>query len=770
MTDAPSPDFSISPSVFWHPHRVTSSPSIEHVPFAFWLIPAVKPRALVELGARDGASYCAFCQIIRACGIETKAFAVDTWKGDERDGFYEEHVFEELTKYHDEKYSHFSKLLRSTFDEAAAHFEDESIDLLHINGLHTYKCLTHNFQTWLPKLSSRAVVLSHDNKDGEGSFDMSEAWGELTREYPSFEFHHGNGLSVLGVGKELPESITRLMEAGNDERSAAAIRQAYSTLGQGISAKHSLERKILDCDRLSREVADSNAAMGQLERALESAIEGFSDSIFQGIARLRAWDGSASWRVGGVLSKLSRLGKERTSWVWRPRVLADQIAEMLRHVQEARKLNEMDENTAIRELIRINDSVKEKLHSLERSAPLEILGPLRAAASLRSRLVRPVAGKSHSLRRRGESCDSTLGRSRVESSGPGGDSAKRQGFGAKFAIYYSRSGHYFFREISILLHSGLKGMGFSSELRTESDGRSQRADIHVVVGPHEFFFLDVGASMFDGGQRDNLVMVNTEQPENHWFRLAASTFPRARHIFDPNRAGADFIKKMGFSASHLPPAFLADFSLYNTFGPLPKTQDTESLGDEVCQWLDKDLALSERPIDVSFVGQANRRRSSFFARAAARIERFECHLRLVPQAGPWISDSRDRDSRTRITTGLSRRSKIVLNIHREESPYFEWHRVVNMGLWQRALVISETVNDSQPFVPGVDFVHASLDDIPAAIEYYLRDPVGIAEAENIRNAGFLKLKTQCSLQSLLEGAWRPLIDALSVSGRLQSSL
>jgi hypothetical protein len=759
----------ISPSVFWRPDQVTSSPWVEHIPFAFWLVPALKPGVLVELGAPASVSYCAFCQAIQACGIDAKASAVEISARQANADSRKDDDLNKIIRHHDAKYSHFSRMICALPDEAARSFEDGSIDLLHIDKPPDANCLTYDLQTWLPKLSSRAVVLLHNINAPEGGSGVSELWSKWVRAYPGFEFHHGNGLGVLGVGRELPESIVRLMAVGNDTALQAEIRQAFSALGQGISARYFLERRTSDCERFSKAIARLEAAMARLEQALESAIEGFSRSILQDIARLRSWDASASWKFGSVISKLSRLGKERTSWVWRPRLLADQMSEMIQHAQQARSLNEHDEQTSIQEFIRIHDSVKEQLRSLERAAPLEFLGPLRAMAKLRSHLVRPATARGRPSRQLEESGDSKSGPPRWAISESEGGPGRPESPKASFAIYYSRSGHYFFREISILLHAGLKGMGFHSELRTEADGRSEQADIHIVVGPHEFFFLDIGSSMFAGRQAENLVLINTEQPGNHWFRLAASVFPQARHIFDPNHGGAEFIRQLGFSASHLPPAFVENLSLFNAVGPLPKVQDTESLSDEVCQWLDADLPLRERPIDVSFVGQANPRRSSFFAKAAARFEKFECHLRLISEAGPWTSDPRDRDLRTRITTGLSRRSKIVLNVHREESPYFEWHRVILMGVWQKALVISETVNDSQPLIPGVDFIQAPLDDIPEAIEYYLRDPAGIQEAEKIRAAGFMKLKTQCSLQSLLESAWRPLIDALIVSGKSKNS-
>lgn len=63
-----------------------------HVPFAHWIIGAAKPRLLVELGTHNGVSYSAFCEAVVRCGLDTRCYAVDTWKGDHHSGHYGEEV------------------------------------------------------------------------------------------------------------------------------------------------------------------------------------------------------------------------------------------------------------------------------------------------------------------------------------------------------------------------------------------------------------------------------------------------------------------------------------------------------------------------------------------------------------------------------------------------------------------------------------------------------------------------------------------------------
>jgi len=187
----------------FHPLRMESSdPWLGHIPFAAWLIQTIKPSVFVELGTYSGNSYLAFCQAVQEGNLNTRCYAVDTWKGDIHGGFYDDHIYDELNKYHDANYAIFSRLMRTTFDEAVAYFADGSIELLHIDGLHTYEAVRHDFTTWLPKLAPHAVVIFHDTNVRENGFGIWRFWQELCQQYPlNFEFFHSHGLGVVQLAR-----------------------------------------------------------------------------------------------------------------------------------------------------------------------------------------------------------------------------------------------------------------------------------------------------------------------------------------------------------------------------------------------------------------------------------------------------------------------------------------------------------------------------------------------------------------------------------------
>lgn len=221
------------PNILSAPNRVTSSTWHEHIPFAMFLVAILRPTTFVELGTYKGDSYCAFCQAVSELELMTKCYAVDVWSGDEHGGYYGEEILAELRGYHDHMYGGFSRLIQSTFAEALRHFEDSSIDLLHIDGFHTYEAVKSDFESWLPKMSRRGVVLFHDTNVRERDFGVFQFWSEISAQYPHFEFTHGHGLGVLGVGKDQCEAMRALLNC--NDKTAAAIRQLFFRLGHEVA-------------------------------------------------------------------------------------------------------------------------------------------------------------------------------------------------------------------------------------------------------------------------------------------------------------------------------------------------------------------------------------------------------------------------------------------------------------------------------------------------------------------------------------------------------
>src|SRR3974377_830860 len=99
----------IGDEFFQEPRRLERpGPWTGHLPAAFWLIKPVRPQILVELGTHSGNSYSAFCQTIGLMGLPTRAFAVDTWQGDEHAGFYDESVFQDFNALNQGNFPYFS--------------------------------------------------------------------------------------------------------------------------------------------------------------------------------------------------------------------------------------------------------------------------------------------------------------------------------------------------------------------------------------------------------------------------------------------------------------------------------------------------------------------------------------------------------------------------------------------------------------------------------------------------------------------------------------
>lgn len=225
-----------------------------HVPFGSWLIDAFRPSIFVELGSHYGMSYAALCQTVAASQLPTRCYAVDTWQGDEHAGFYGDEIYNDLSAFNAQNFSGFSSLLRMTFDEARNYFPDETVDLLHIDGLHTYEAVKHDFETWLPKLSNKSIVLFHDTNVRERGFGVWQYWAEISKIYPSVEFDHSAGLGVLFVGKEVAPASKFLLDAAAEGPRFRLFKEVFASLGDSVVKRYEVEVLRAEEARLTGEV------------------------------------------------------------------------------------------------------------------------------------------------------------------------------------------------------------------------------------------------------------------------------------------------------------------------------------------------------------------------------------------------------------------------------------------------------------------------------------------------------------------------------------
>ena len=180
-----------------------------HKFFAYDFVRNFKPKRIVELGTHKGTSFFSFCQAVKDEGLDSELNAIDTWKGDEHAGLYGEEIFDGVMDIKNSYYGSLNiKLIRKLFDDAVGAFEEGSIDLLHIDGLHTYEAVKHDFETWLPKVCTDGVIFFHDICEKTDDFGVYKLWAELKERYATIEFDHSHGLGILFVnsGKigELP--------------------------------------------------------------------------------------------------------------------------------------------------------------------------------------------------------------------------------------------------------------------------------------------------------------------------------------------------------------------------------------------------------------------------------------------------------------------------------------------------------------------------------------------------------------------------------------
>lgn len=297
-------------------------------------------------------------------------------------------------------------------------------------------------------------------------------------------------------------------------------------------------------------------------------------------------------------------------------------------------------------------------------------------------------------------------------------------------IFVSTHGNVFMEDLADDLAYDLRSAGVRVDMLDETADIEARPPTCLFVAPHEFFTLGRGADWVRGDVLSEGFMFGTEQVQTTWFNLSLPFILMSRGMLDICTQTASLFERLDMAALHvLPGTRHRPHSLterdrrHPLYGVLPPA----ARGD-----IDPSLPFAARPIDISFFGTSSQRRDEFFTRNAAFFADYETfNYNRRPGRGPIRSEGED-GALTRLAGHVSGHSKITLNIHREEFGYFEWHRMVRLGMCSGSLVVSDPCLPHPDFVANEHYLQENARHIPDLLEWLLRTEDGAREAERVR--------------------------------------
>lgn len=320
----------------------------------------------------------------------------------------------------------------------------------------------------------------------------------------------------------------------------------------------------------------------------------------------------------------------------------------------------------------------------------------------------------------------------------------------KVYLHAHSQGHFVFHQFQELISQSLNSIGIQNE-RVDERRPLDMSDhaMHIVIGPHDFFFLP-GAKDPREFNFEQVIILNSEQMNSHWFAKIIPILEKSKFILDMNLQNAASLVRLGFNARFLPLGYTPKNELFQApFAAVEGRSYRLDVSEKDSQDATSYFSV-QRNIDLLWIGSNSSRRNRFLTQNRDFFQSTQSKVLLIKNQGP-LNRSHAEAILPQEFLRLAHRSKILLNVHHFDAPYFEWQRLMHYGFMQGCCVVTETCSRIPGLIPNTHYFEADIDQLPALLSWLINHPDGQAQLEQVRRAGYEAAMTQFNLdQSLRE--------------------
>lgn len=263
----------------------------------------------------------------------------------------------------------------------------------------------------------------------------------------------------------------------------------------------------------------------------------------------------------------------------------------------------------------------------------------------------------------------------------------------RLRILLGRFQNAFFAELADLIVDEVHRAGGVADV-VDHPIRPEPEDVLVVLPTHEYAALEGSTWADDPLVTRRMIGITAEQPGSQFFATNVALGARLGAVFDFSQHAVGAYRRDGVPAQHLP------------FGWTPS-------------W-DRFSAEPAYDRDLLFLGCVSGRREQALSQLTRPLWQREAMLVMSDNSAPnWqdVGSFVTRDIKKALLAG----SRVLLNLHQSNEPYFEWLRAVEAAHCG-AVILSEPSIHQEPFVSGRHLHVAPIPAMPAVLDALLDDP------------------------------------------------